>query len=301
MSDQLIRCLLGERPVRVVALTSTGVAREAARRHGAVAGAQVALARATAGGLLLATMAKDRAHVTLQILGDGPWGGVVVDANREGQVRAYIKHPEVLVPGGPGERVRLVAGVGRRGVVNVVRDLGLKERVQGQAPLLSGEIDADIEHYLTTSEQIESAMGCDAVLDHDGIATAGGVLVQCMPDDGRNRGMVGEMWRRVRLDAVYDTLAAHPEISAEGLAREVLGEFGDELRVLASQPVRFQCGCSRERVVETLALLPADDLETMIREDGGAEVTCEFCREIYRVDLAELQRLKDAATRRASN
>lgn len=299
MGDHIIRCLLRDRPIRVVAAITTGVAREAARRHQVAAGAQVALARATTAGLLLATLTKDRERVTIQLLGDGPLGGVIVDANGDGQVRAYLKNPAAVIPARPGERVRLVSGVGRNGVVNVMRDLGLKHRVQGQAPILSGEIDADIEHYLTTSEQIESAMGCDAVLGDDGtIRVSGGVLVQTIPDAGGHRDLVNEMWRRVRLDAVFDTLKASPDADAEALARAVLGEFAGELEVLARQPVQFFCGCSRERVHESLALLELDELDAMIAEDHGAEVTCDFCRERYQVSEAELRQIREEAAAR---
>lgn len=302
MADHIIRGLLRERPVRVVATITTEVSREAARRHGVVAGGQVALARGATSGLLVATLTKGRERVTVQIFGDGPLGGVIVDANGSGEVRAYLKNPAHLIPGGPGERVRLGPAVGRRGVVSVVRDLGLRERVQGQAPMLTGEIDADVEHYLTTSEQIESAMGCDAVLGEDGaVRVAGGVLVQTMPDDGDHKNLVAEMWRRLRLDAVYDALAATPDITAEDLARAVLGEFAGEIDVLDLQPVRFHCPCSAERVREMLAVVPVDDLDAMINDDGGAEVTCDFCRERYEITGEELGVIRESIGSRATS
>lgn len=288
--------------MRVVAAITTEVAREASGRHGVVAGGQVALARGASSGLLLATLTKGRERVTVQIFGDGPLGGVIVDANGSGEVRAYLKNPAYLIPGGPGERVRLGAAVGRRGVVSVVRDLGIRERVQGQAPMLTGEIDADVEHYLTTSEQIESAMGCDAVLGEDGgVRVAGGVLVQTMPDDGDHKSLVAEMWRRLRLDAVYDTLAANSDITAEELARAVLDEFAGELDVLDVQPVRFHCPCSAERVRSMLEVVAVDELEAMINEDGGAEVTCDFCRERYEITCDELGAIRESIGRRASS
>ena len=67
-------------------------------------------------------------------------------------------------------------------MVNVLRDLGLKELYQGQIALVTGEVDEDIEAYLRTSEQVPSALGCDVLLDGSGrVAAAAGVLVQAMP------------------------------------------------------------------------------------------------------------------------
>src|SRR6478736_152950 len=166
--DEIVRCVLADIPVRVVAAVTSGVAREAAARHGAGAAGAVALGRALTAGLLLATLTKDDERVTLQVLGDGPLGGVTVDANGAGTARAYIKHPgagAIARGGGAGAggdpRARLAAAIGRAGVVSVIRDVGLRENFSGTTAIDSGEIDEDVERYLTESEQIESALACE--------------------------------------------------------------------------------------------------------------------------------------------
>ena len=181
--------------VRVVVALTTPAAREAARRHDARGAAALALARGTTAGLLLSTLTKDEERVTLQILGDGPFGALTVDASSSGHVRAYLKNPKITLPPEVRERsaaeparLSLAAGVGESGIVNVVRDLGLRETFSGQTEITSGEIDEDVEHYLTASEQIDSALACDAVLepdeqdgDGDVVVIAGGILVQALP------------------------------------------------------------------------------------------------------------------------
>src|SRR5262249_3070301 len=143
---------------RAVIVTSTGVAREAARRHQASGAAAVALARGLTSGLLLATLTKDEERVTLQVLGDGPLGGLTVDASAAGTARAYVKNPAVRLPPPPPGPARLQLGpaIGGTGLVSVIRDLGLRENFSGQTALATGEIDEDVAHYLITSEQIAS-------------------------------------------------------------------------------------------------------------------------------------------------
>ena len=81
----------------------------------------------------------------------------------------------------------------------------------------------------------------------------------------------------------------------------MLGEFADDLDVLDLQPVRFFCGCSAERVRGMLELLTAEQLEAMIDEDGGAEVTCDFCRERYEVGVDELSAIRETIGPRATS
>src|SRR4029079_2018900 len=119
--------------------------------------------------------------VTLQVLGDGPLGGITVDAHGDGTARAYVKHPGAgrMDQGAPGTtgpvRPTLAAAVGRTGVVSVIRDVGLREDFSGTTEIRSGEIDEDVERYLTESEQVESALACEASAGADGriIASAG--------------------------------------------------------------------------------------------------------------------------------
>lgn len=288
MSDHLVRCLLGQRPIRVVAALTTATAREASRRHDLDPGARVAIARASTAGLLLATLAKGNEKVTVQFLGDGSLGSLSVDANAAGEVRAYVRNPISALSVPLNQRAELGPAVGTIGLVTVLRDLGLKEVFRGQCSIVSGEVDEDVEGYLTESEQVESALGCDAVVDASGaLVAAGGVLVQCLPDAARSAGLVSDLREHMRSAAVYQALAREPRDAFE-LAQMVLGELGDEVLPLDERPVRFACPCSLERVMSMLSLLSGEELRSMIREDGGAEIRCDFCASTYAVSAAEL-------------
>ena len=98
MTDEIVRTALRGHPVRVVAVTTTEVTREAARRHQAGQAGALALGRGLTAGLLLATLTKDEERVSLQVLGDGPLGGLTIDAGSAGTARGYVKNPHVPLP-----------------------------------------------------------------------------------------------------------------------------------------------------------------------------------------------------------
>src|SRR5439155_19183181 len=138
-----VRAIDRARNIRVVAAITTAVVAEGARRHELSPAAAIAVGRALTSGLLLATLTKGEERATLQIMGDGPLGSITVDANGAGDARGYAAHAQAGADLGVPRRIADV--VGRGGVVNVLRDLGLKELYQGQTTILTGEIDEDIE------------------------------------------------------------------------------------------------------------------------------------------------------------
>ncbi|HVR64202.1 MAG TPA: Hsp33 family molecular chaperone HslO [Polyangia bacterium] len=299
VGDHILRAVWDGGAARVVAAITTATAREAVRRHGASDHAALALARGATAGLLLATLTKDDERVTLQVLGDGPLAGITVDARSSGGVRAYVKNlSKGVLAVRSGERASLAEALGTGGVVSVIRDLGLKENVRGQTPLVAGELDTDVEHYLNTSEQIDSALGCDAlfVATSTAIVASGGILVQALPGSAGS-AFIERARACLRSGALARALAAQAAPSAEALARAVLAEVepaagGAALQLLDVRPVRFECPCSRERAAGSLALLGGAELAAMIVEDGKAEVICNFCRERYDFSERDLDSIR---------
>src|SRR5581483_10662288 len=78
--DQLIRAVHRPSGIRIVAAVSTGLGRDAARRHGTSPAVACALSRGLSAGLLLATLTRGGERVTIQLICDGPLKGLTIDA-----------------------------------------------------------------------------------------------------------------------------------------------------------------------------------------------------------------------------
>jgi molecular chaperone Hsp33 len=293
--DEIVRCLLEDGRARVVVATTTQTVREIARRHGVRGIPAVALGRAVTAGLTLATLTKDEEQVTLQILGDGPLAGITVDARSSGRVRAYLKHPDAVPWVGASEpaRISLAQAVGSKGVVSVIRDLGLAQNYAGQSALQTGEIDSDVENYLSTSEQIDSVLRCDTLVDREGgVVASAGLLVQTLPQ-AEGAALVEFIRQSIdeqRLGQVLREAAGAP--TADALARRLLAPMSDSLQTLDCRPVTFACSCSRARAAATLEMLREEDLRAMILEDNQAQITCNFCGEKYIFSEGELELIR---------
>ena len=75
----------------------------------------------------------------------------------------------------------------------------------------------------------------------------------------------------------------------EHLLRTVMSDF--DLKILETCPVEYRCYCSRERVERALISLGREELEQMLSEQGGCQLTCQFCDAVYEFTAEDIQRL----------
>ena len=297
-TDKILRGLIEGGRARVVVVTATAAVREMVRRQRTLGVPAVALGRGALAGLLLATLTKDEEQVTLQVLGDGPLGGVTVDARSSGRVRGFVKRPLAMTwnpeLAGPS-RILIGDAIGKQGAVAVIRDLGMAQNYSGQVALQGGEIDEEVEHYLNTSEQIDSLLRCDTLVDSEGMVTAAaGLLVQTLPQ--AHGAALVEFLRNTLVGPVFSTVLqnalAQGTFEPEAIARAALGQAARGMQVLDLRDVSFFCPCTRERAESTLSLLRPEDLREMILETNEAGVTCNFCGNQYLFSEVELERIR---------
>lgn len=287
--DHLIRAIGANGGIRVQAAITTDLVEEARTRHTTSPTATVALGRALSGTVLLCSTIEKAGRLMLRILGDGPLGGILAEADAEGTVRGYVQNPHVDLPWTDEGKFRIREAVGS-GKLTVTRDLGYGNPYTGVVELASGEIGQDIAHYLAHSEQIPSAVSLGIYLNQDGsVRVAGGLIVQLMPGTGDEIA-----WR------VQQTLQNFPPYSKllqEGLSlpeivHRSLAGFSVEI-LDRDQPLRFQCRCNQQRVEKVLVSLGREEIADMIRTDGQAEIRCHFCNAVYLFSAEHLQQLLD--------
>ena len=76
-------------------------------------------------------------------------------------------------------------------------------------------------------------------------------------------------------------------------AHEILTEVaGNPFELLADQEVAYRCGCSKQRARVAVSSLGVDGIADVLQNEKQAVITCEFCRERYVIDEAELREIQ---------
>lgn len=265
---RVVSALACDRRVRVLVAVLDGPAEELRLRHelGPEA-ARLAAEGLVAAALLSSQLKGDERH-TVNLYGEQPRFELMVDLWADGRLRARFTPAEIP----PTQRFD--------GLLAVLKFLGNRELYRGLADIRGESIEGALSRYYAQSVQVDARIRVAAGLAPDGrIGFACGILVERLP------GMEGEEFAALFDRALGDDL----EALMTGFAFGQLG--GEEVEVLDHLDLAFRCPCSRERVLGMLKSLGADELATILEEDGRAEVTCHFCNTAYEVQAPELAAL----------
>lgn len=270
--------LAGRGTLRWAAVDITGPLEEARRRLDLSPIAAVAFGRSlAAASLLLRFYTKVPSTLIFEVMGDGALGKVLAEVNREGHLRGLVGEPQIATP--PDGQLEIGWAVGK-GTLRVTRESRIRGRYSSQVELVSGEIGKDLVHYLEQSEQIHSAALLGVLPRPDGIAAAGGFLIEALP--GTEEEILAQLEANLR---DLDGVSHHLDQGGIAALRDAV-LIGFDREELDRHSLSYHCSCRREELLVKLQGLASTDLESIVDGDGTCEAVCAFCgnRYIYSSD-----------------
>ncbi|MBE7049048.1 MAG: Hsp33 family molecular chaperone HslO [Ruminococcaceae bacterium] len=276
--------------LRISFINSQEIVNTAQQIHHTSPVVTAALGRTLTVTALMGAMLKEPTdNLTVYIKGDGPLGGMVTAADGAGMVKGYAYQPLVDLPLKKGKLD--VGGAIGHGSLAISRDLGLKEPYIGKVPLVTGEIGEDFTYYFAKSEQTPTAIALGVLVDTDlSVRRAGGMMVQLMP--GADDKIAAHLEENLRVLPPLTSLLEEGK-TPEEIIEMVLG--GMSIKYLDNANYEYRCDCSMDKISRALISLGAEELLDMIEKDGGAEITCQFCPKVYRLNKEELRALYESA------
>lgn len=243
------------------------------------------LGEAVAASVLLAATLKFDGTLSLQLKGQGPMHLLLAQCSNQLGVRAVARYRDEV------EQRDLARMSGEGNLTVTLENEDLSQRYQGVVPLTGQRLADCLRSYFESSEQLPTRLWLHATE-----SGASGLLLQRLSDDaslkrGENAtpAEIDDAWRRVQM--LGDTL--RPEeiqaLSDRQILRRLFAE--DDVRLFEPAPVFFRCRCSRERVAGMLRALGADEVRSVLAEQGKVEVRCDFCNRAYVFDPVDVEQV----------
>ena len=290
MEDKIISFLAFDGKVNIKCISSTNLVEEARKIHDLSPVTTAALGRLlTMGSLMGSNLKEDNDKITLQIKSNGPIDTMIVVSDKNGDVRGYIKNPSIDLPLKSNGKLDVGTAVGKDGMLYIIRDIGLKEPYVGLTPLVSGEIAEDFTEYFAKSEQVPTAIALGVLVDKNGVKSAGGYIVQLMPDATEEDISILEK-HLSQIPPISKMLENN--MSLEDIAGMITG---DGMLFMVGEDLfpKYKCDCQKSRIENGLISLGKKELEDIINTDGKAEVECKFCKKKYTFSKEDLEKLKE--------
>ena len=286
MKDYIVRATAANGQIRAFAATTKQVVETARCDHNTSPVATAALGRLlTAGAMMGSMMKNDTDMLTLQIRGDGPIGGITVTADSHANVKGYVLNPDVILP--PKNGKLDVGGAVGIGLLQVIKDMGLKEPYSGQTILVSSEIAEDLTYYFANSEQVPSSVGLGVLMEKDNtVKCAGGFIIQLMPF--AEESVISQLEENLK-GVTSVTALLDKGYTPEQILEELLGNL--ELEITDTIDTQFYCNCSKERVERAVASVGRKEIQDMINEGKDIEVKCHFCNTAYNYTGEDLKKI----------
>lgn len=291
MIDYMIRAIDETGSIRVFSASTTNAVERAREIHNTTPVSTAALGRVVTASLLMGnTLKNEKDKVSIQVTGEGQIKNILAIANCRGEVKGYISNPHADLPLKSKGKLDVGGAIGK-GVMTVIKDLGMREPYVGQTELVTGEIAEDLAHYFAHSDQQPSAVGLGVLVDRDySVKAAGGYIIQVLPNA-----------QEEVIAKLEETIAKAEPISTlieKGYTPEDVLDYvcqGLDMKILEKKDLKFVCDCCQDRIERALISIGEKDLTEIIEEDGKAEICCEFCDVKYNFNKEELIELLDKA------
>ncbi|WP_108483804.1 Hsp33 family molecular chaperone HslO [Oceaniglobus ichthyenteri] len=257
---------------------------------------------------LIGQMMKLRWKLSLQVRGDGPARLIATDyyAPRDdgtpARIRAWASYDADRL-----EPEKAPFDMIGKGYFALLIDQGQGTTpYQGITPIAGGSLMNCAQTYFAQSEQLPTRFALTfGKAQTPGAAEgwrAGGIMLQHMPKaspfaSGDATGEDGllepedildedesEHWLRANtlLDTVEELELIGPTVQPTDLLYRLFHE--EKPRVFEAQPVQFGCGCSADKVRQSLSIYSAKDIGHMTTEEGIVTADCQFCGAHYEFD-----------------
>jgi molecular chaperone Hsp33 len=272
-----LRAITDDDSFRVITTRTTETVRGIIEAQSAGVGTARALADLITGVILIRETMAPQLRVQGILKRRDTRASLVADSNPGGDTRGLVSLPE-------GINDFSLDG----SVFQLMRTLHNGQLHQGMVEVPDGGgISRAMMAYIQSSEQITTMMAVGAVFDGDSLVSAGGYLVQLLPE--ADRGPLAVMTERLEDFRSMDAFLAKPDFSPQLLLDEIL--YAMPFTPLEDSMLRYSCWCSRTRLITALSTLPRAEVEDMVNEGKMLEISCDYCHRQYQVAPTELQGL----------
>jgi molecular chaperone Hsp33 len=272
------RFLIENTDIRGEMVTLTSSYLETIANHNYPEAVSELLGQFLAAAVLLGSTLKFDGRLVLQARGDGQLSLLMSEYTSAGQIRGIARFQE---PPDGREFSELIG----RGTLVITVDSKRGKPYQGIVALETDSLSDCLQDYFRQSEQL----GTWIMLASNASSVSAIMLQQLPAQLQKDAEIRAEQWQNAV--QLAQTLREDELLNLDNqtILHRLYHEH--ELRLLDPREVRYQCSCNRERTARALLAIGRNEVESIVAEQGGVAINCEFCGTEYNFGPGEVDLL----------
>ncbi len=222
------------------------------------------LQQAAAVGVLLASTIKFEGKISIQLLTPEKIKMLVVQTTHQLGYRGLVRFDENV-----DFSEMSFEQLADDGQMSITIEPTKGKRYQGIVPLDGESLAQCVENYFNQSEQLDTRIWL-----YSDSRQVCGLMLQALPDMLSQESFE-------HLVYLCETLTEQEclSVDADVLLHRLFHQ--ESIKSMSDEAVSFNCGCSEKKMLDSINLLPADEINDILLTKGQISVRCEFCLEQF--------------------
>ena len=244
----------------------------------------------TMNALLYSDLKNDTDSIDLKLKTNGECGLIISKLYNNSFITGYLENKNLSKYDKIYEKGKFSKDfIGDKGILVLIKDLGLKAPYVGQTSIISSDISENFTNYFSVSNQTVTSIDLQVKKVEDDYISFG-FMMELLPNytekDLSQFTIYSDMFK-TELD---NYLASKTDdMSFYDYIVSILKIFN--IRIIEEKIIHYRCNCSDEKIDNMLLGLGKKELNDIVEEGKDIEISCNFCDKKYKKSIEHIKNL----------
>jgi len=244
----------------------------------------------TMNALLYSDLKNDTDSIDLKLKTNGECGLIISKLYNNSFITGYLENKNLSKYDKIYEKGKFSKDfIGDKGILVLIKDLGLKAPYVGQTSIISSDISENFTNYFSASNQTVTSIDLQVKkVENDYISF--GFMMELLPNYTEKDLSQFKIYSDMFKTELENYLVSKTDdMSFYDYIVSILKIFN--IRIIEEKIIHYKCNCSDEKIDNMLLGLGKKELNDIVEEGKDIEISCNFCDKKYKKSIEYIKNL----------
>ncbi|MEB3073397.1 Hsp33 family molecular chaperone HslO [Parvimonas sp. C2] len=244
----------------------------------------------TMNALLYSDLKNDTDSIDLKLKTNGECGLIISKLYNNSFITGYLENKNLSKYDKIYEKGKFSKDfIGDKGILVLIKDLGLKAPYVGQTSIISSDISENFTNYFSVSNQTVTSIDLQVKKVEDDYISFG-FMMELLPNYTEKDLSQFKIYSDMFKTELENYLVSKTDdMSFYDYIVSILKIFN--IRVIEEKIIRYKCNCSDEKIDNMLLGLGKKELNDIVKDRKDIEISCNFCDKKYKKSIEHIKNL----------